>query len=714
MSTSTEAEKLSPQSVLAIRTVGGVALVLCLLGLAFGTGSQQIGRIRDAVTDIYQRLAPREVSKEFPAIVVEIDQASLEKFGPWPWPRSRIAKLTENIFHYGAKAVGYDIVFSEPDRFSGENLLNIYGDQSEEVKQHLTQLPDQDEIFAAAVGHSNHYSVVGRAGVLQQEEGTPGKASDFPVFAEFEGDTPENLQSYPAALRNIPDIDEVAIGQGALNWEPDPDGVLRSVPLVVDVDGQLTPSFALELMRVALYHDMFNKDDNSPEPKIHLRTAQKVLRSVRLGDTEAPVQPTGAMRLHFTGPVLGRTASAVPILDRTLVPMELADKIVIIGFSGVGIQDLVPTPVHPKTPGADVHAQVIEAFYQGGWLERPHWAPPLEWVFTILLGVVAVLGLPLLSPARSVVASLLVAAGIVTVCVAAFSQAQMILDATLPLMGAGIPATITMAGILLSTERRRRELRGIVLVEEARAEEARRIQVAMLPTPGSLKDLPAAVDVWSVLEPAQSVGGDFYDAFMIDGQRLYFTIGDVTGKGVSAALFMSVVKALSKSLILRDGGELDRAVAHISSEVSRDNPEEMFATALLGVINIETGHVVMCNAGHENPIIVRANGKVDLWNMDGGPPFCVLDDFPYPVEAIQLEPGDAMIAVTDGVTEAWSPEGELFGRDRVLDAYAGLPSSMRSEGLVDHLVKEVRDFEAARRPVDDLTIMAIGYRRPRA
>ena len=113
MSTSTEAEKLRPESVRFIRGIGVLALVLCLLVLAFGSGSMQIGRIRDAVTDMYQRLAPREVSKEFPAVVVQIDQASLVEFGPWPWPRTRIAELTDNIFKYGAKAVGYDIVFSE-------------------------------------------------------------------------------------------------------------------------------------------------------------------------------------------------------------------------------------------------------------------------------------------------------------------------------------------------------------------------------------------------------------------------------------------------------------------------------------------------------------------------------------------------------------------------------------------------------------------------
>ena len=599
----------------------------------------------------------------------------------------------------------------KPDRFGGENLVRIHPEASEELKRQIRNLRDPDKVFAKALGRGGHYTVVGRAGVIVAEDGTPGDASKFDVYARFDGDKPLGLQAYPAALRNIPGIDAVAVGQGVLNSEPDPDGVLRSVPLVVDINGTLTPSFALELVRVASIRDKREEGEDDPDPPIHLVSSHDTLRSVRLNDIEVPVQPNGSMRLHFTEPFVGRTVSAAQVLKRQLLPMELKDLIVIIGFSGVGIQDLVPTPVHPRTPGSDVHVQVIEALLQGSWLERPYWAPPLEWAAAIILGLFAVIGLPLMTPARAVILSIFVASLVIAVCVLAFDQGRMVLDVTLPLMGAGIPATIVMSGILLSTERRRRELRSIVLVEEARAEEAQKIQFAMLPTAESLKVLPDGVDVWPVLEPAQSVGGDFYDAFMLDDSRLYFTVGDVTGKGVSAALFMSVVKALSKSLILRDGGELDRAVVDISREISRDNPDEMFATAVLGVMDVKTGEVAMCNAGHENPFILRSDGTSQLWDMDGGPPFCVMDDFPYPVERMRLEAGEALVIITDGVSEAWSPDDELFGRERVLDAFAKLPSSARSEEIVDRLSKAVRAFEDKRQPVDDLTIMAIGYRR---
>ncbi len=714
MSTSTEAEKLRPESVLLIRLIGLIALMACLSALAVGPASEQIGRIRDTVSDIYQRMAPRQPPEEFPALIVTIDQASLDAVGPWPWPRAKIAELTERLFELKAQVVGYDIVFSEPDRFGGENLARIYHGEPEEVRQQLLQLADPDERLISVVSGAGNYVVVGRAGVGDPADGSSPDPSAFPIEATFDGDRPQNLRFYPSALTNIADLDEVALGHGLLNGEPDGDGIIRRVPLVAMLGKRLAPSFALELIRVAAVSSIAQSTGGAgkvanPDIKLHVENGR--LTSLSYGHFRVPVEADGTMRIHFSRPVKGRTVSAHEILDGKVDPIVVGGKLVIVGFTGIGIEDVVPTPLYSENSGVDIHAQVIEAFFYDGWLSRPYWAPALEWACAALLGLVALLGLPLLSPGRAVIVSLVAAIFVVSFSVGAFAFSSLVLDATLPLMGAGIPATIVMAGILLSTERRRRELRSIVQVEEARAEEAQKIQFAMLPTADSLRALPAGVDVWPVLEPAQSVGGDFYDAFMLDDTRLYFTVGDVTGKGVSAALFMSVVKALSKSLILRDGGALDRAVVDISREVSRDNPDEMFATALLGVMDVTSGHVAMCNAGHENPIIVRKDGTAELWSMDGGPPFCVMDDFPYPVETMRLEPGEALVIITDGVSEAWSPKDELFGRERVLDVFAKLPSSAPSEEIVNRLTKAVRVFENKREPVDDLTIMAIGYRR---
>ena len=118
---------------------------------------------------------------------------------------------------------------------------------------------------------------------------------------------------------------------------------------------------------------------------------------------------------------------------------------------------------------------------------------------------------------------------------------------------------------------------------------AREIQMGMLPDPRNIAGLPRTLDFFALLEPAQDVGGDLYDAFMLDAHRLCFMIGDVSGKGVPASLFMALAKTLSKSLARRESDPLDRIVRAVNEEISRENPAAMFVTAIIGIIDARIG-----------------------------------------------------------------------------------------------------------------------------
>jgi adenylate cyclase len=186
-------------------------------------------------------------------------------------------------------------------------------------------------------------------------------------------------------------------------------------------------------------------------------------------------------------------------------------------------------------------------------------------------------------------------------------------------------------------------------------------------------------------------------------------VGDVTGKGVPASLFMALAKALSKSVMLREGSDLERAVMEANEEISRENTAEFFVTALLGVLDIETGEVELCNAGHENPIVVSPDGSIKFLEMDGGPPLCAFEDFPYPAEPVTLAKGETLVIITDGVTEAQSPDGVLFGRERLIDVLTRQSPGEASGEIIDDLVSTALAFEAGAEATDDLTIMTVGY-----
>ena len=127
----------------------------------------------------------------------------------------------------------------------------------------------------------------------------------------------------------------------------------------------------------------------------------------------------------------------------------------------------------------------------------------------------------------------------------------------------------------------------------------------------------------ALIEPARSIGGDFYDTIRLDSDRVCFLVGDVTGKGVPAALFMALSKALAKSVLLRDGKDLATAMTRLNDEIARDNGEDMFVTMLVGLLNTQTGALELCNAGHENPWLVTEQGDVRHLRPEGGPPLSV-------------------------------------------------------------------------------------------
>src|SRR4029434_8788283 len=171
---------------------------------------------------------------------------------------------------------------------------------------------------------------------------------------------------------------------------------------------------------------------------------------------------------------------------------------------------------------------------------------------------------------------------------------------------------------------------------------AREIQMGMLPAPGSIEGLPDHLEFHAMLEPALEVGGDLYDAFMLDEDHFFFLVGDVSGKGVPASLFMALSKTLCKSLALRQHVPLDALITALNHEVARDNPRALFVSAIAGILDVRTGEVELCSAGHEAPILLRSHTAPCSLAVTGGPPLCVLEDFAYPVDRMQLQSGDLL------------------------------------------------------------------------
>ena len=197
---------------------------------------------------------------------------------------------------------------------------------------------------------------------------------------------------------------------------------------------------------------------------------------------------------------------------------------------------------------------------------------------------------------------------------------------------------------------------------------------------------------------------------MVDGHRLYFMVGDVSGKGVPASLFMALSKALCKSAVLRQGGTVADLMSVANAEISRENPAFMFVTAVAGILDTDTGALEYCNAGHDAPLVVDGAGNVRALDSMGGPPICVMDDFDYPVDHATLAPGELLLLYTDGVGEAMRVDEAMYGSERVETFMKWVAPKDSDRHTVESLFREVKAFVDGNEPNDDITILALRYR----
>ncbi len=237
---------------------------------------------------------------------------------------------------------------------------------------------------------------------------------------------------------------------------------------------------------------------------------------------------------------------------------------------------------------------------------------------------------------------------------------------------------------------------------------ARDIQMSMLPLIFPAFPEHDELDVHAVVYPAREVGGDFYDFFFLDERRFCFVIGDVSDKGVPAALFMAVTKTLIKSRALEDGSPAS-ILTHVNDELSKDNDSCMFVTLFIAILDTASGEVTYTNAGHNPPYIKRESGAVEALAQRHGPVLGAMEGVTYRSTTLRLSTGDQMVLFTDGVTEAMSPAKKLFGETRLVELLEGDSLNVPKK-IVTKVIDSVQAFEDGSEQSDDVTVLTVQYK----
>ena len=461
-----------------------LAMIPVAVGLTLASAlheSDLVNRLHNLVFDQYQRWQPRLWTPDLPVRVADIDDTSLDKIGQWPWPRQRLAELTDKLAAAGAAAIVFDALFSEEDQYAPKQMLSRLPDIPErdalEKAMQAQSLLDVDPL-AHAFENAPVVSAVALTDLAIQ--GKPETKAHF-VLA---GDDPTPaLPHFQNMILPLAHLREAAKGLGVINYIPDGDQVIRRAPIAFAVGppGQtvLAPSLGVEALRVAFQTLTPILKSTNASGEISYGSGVAVV-STKIGEAEIPTEADGAVRIYFAGTHDGRRIPAWRILSGDIDSDEIAGRIVLIGSSANALADLRATPLESVVPGVDIHAEFLEHALSGAQLVRLDWAWAVESLAVIMGGLLLTLTAALLPPIGSALAALVVVGGGALASWLAFSQAQLLFDPIIPgatWLAAYATATV---GVFRRTTRERREVRAAfsrylspVVVEQLAADPSR-------------------------------------------------------------------------------------------------------------------------------------------------------------------------------------------------------------------------------------------------
>jgi len=418
------------------RTVALVVLLL-LLWVRYDN-SVFVEALRLRSFDLMQRLEPR-VETAFPVVVIDIDERSLSRIGQWPWPRTVLAQLVDRLTAAGAVAVGFDIMFAEPDRTSPAALPDTLEGIDDATRTLLESLPDNDEVFAESLAKCP--CVLGYATLTEFVPSGNRTPTSPAAIAEVGGDPRGFLRLYQGVISNLLILENAAPGRGLYVTDPGQDGLVRRVPLVVRVGdpGNLSdspdrtessdappltilPALASEMLRLA-----------SGQTTYTIKRSEHGITGLVIGQFPVPTDIEGQIWLRFTESDSRRFVSAAAVLDGSIPAERFAGRLVLIGTSAVGLRDLRATPMDLEMPGVEIQAQILENVISSSYLLRPVSVLAPEFLATVAFALLLIFLVPAVRASWSFLVLILAIATASYTTWYFFSTQNLLVDASFPI-----------------------------------------------------------------------------------------------------------------------------------------------------------------------------------------------------------------------------------------------------------------------------------------
>ena len=636
--------------------------------------------------DLYQKVFPLK-KRETDVIIIDIDEKSLGKFGQFPWSRSVFAKIIENVNTSNPKAIGFDVFFSEKDKQSPEEVIKAYNLIPTDVSE-LQNIKGHDEIFREQLEKSK--SVIAVLGSSVPSHSTHDR-SPKARFLSKGGDPKNFTYAYPYSIGSLEKLEKSAKGLGSISFLDQTDGIIRSLPLVVRLQNKLYPTMGLEMVRIG-----------SNQKNLYLEMNEIGIDRISSRPYKINSDPNGIIWIRYKNSLKSQYISASSVFDGKFDEARFKDKYVLIGASAQGLFDLVKNPLGVTIPGVEVHANVIENILDQSYLIRN----PNTYIFELLFSILVAFITFFLSQKMKPKYSLSVFFGsIVTVVIIGFSVFLLrseLVDISYPIF----MLTLTFLTGLYFRFIEENKIALSNLQKEAKLlkerELAAGVQKSLFPDISKFENFIYAKNV-----PARDVSGDYFDVVRATPEEYFFTLADVSGKGVKAGMYMAKASSIFRTLTNLKF-PIEKVVFGVNNELVEAKFKGMFVTAVFGKLNIKTGELIFINAGHES-ILTFDQDKNYEYIKSEMPPIGIIKYFTESmIKSSSINIKDkTFIVYTDGVTEGYLKDGKELGAEGVQKIINNI-SEITPKTIVESIEKELN--WGAEKLRDDITCMAINIK----
>jgi len=630
--------------------------------------------------DFYQKTFVKGEVKNI--TIIDIDEKSLAVVGQFPWRRDVYAQILNNVNQHNPASIAFDIFFSEEDKQNPKNLLI-------ELKKNINTLKDIEALDTSKI----FIDELKKTKVILPILGITGESlvvnnSKPKLRIISKGSNPKNhLFKFKSKITSLEKINNAATGIGSISLLPGIDGIIRSAPILLNIDNQIWPSLSLESVRVS-----------RGQKNLLIKTNNMGIQSIKTRKNTFTTDSNGVINIKYKDFKKNNYISAIDIINNNFDKKRIENKIILIGSSAQGLFDIVKISNGKVVSGVEVHAHIISNILTNDSIKKNSFTNFIENILLIIVLLILVLVPTKSKPKYSILFFIGCLIIINLISISLFYQ-NLYIDSlynsicgTLVFMTSLYFRYLDENSIALENEKKQ-------LVLKKEREIAGEVQKKLFPSNKEIEKY-----VFAKNTPAKDVSGDYYDYYKVNDNEFFFTLADVSGKGIKAGILMANAASVFRSLA-KMNASLSKTAMYINNQVKDSSYQSMFITAVIGKINIQKKEMEYINLGHEPMMVLDQSFNFKYLDATLSPlgTMMVKNEAHFKTTTIDITDKTILI-YTDGVTEGYinnKDELTVTGFENEIKKINSTDPKKIIEHVSDILTKNLNELR------DDITCLGI-------